>query len=389
MPFLFKHLSTFKASRKLAVVLMLFLFLPAVCLASQFKADDSIFVSPHDTIDGNLYAFGSRLNIAGRVKGDLIFVGQDIDISGSVDGDIIGVGQNIKISGPVNGSVRLAVSGQAVIASSVARNLMAWAPRQLIIASSSTIGWGVLASGGQVLVRGRIGRSFSGRVGRAVVSGRVGRDVNLQLSAAANKPHLIIAPSAVIGGDLKYNDWRQGQISPQAKIKGRVIYAPPSAENKPFFSAYQVLKAIYVIFSVFVVGLVLVSLWRRPIIEITDLMLSRVSAAIAFGAGLMVLAPFLFLFLILTLIGLPLALILFGIWLLFIFLGKIMAAILLGRSLIEKFWPAKDYSLVWAMIIGVLVAWPLFSLPFFGWLLAWLASWWGLGGFYLYFKKAG
>ncbi len=385
--FLLKHFLTTKARIAALVILLILFSLPAICLASQFRSDDTIFIGPHDKIEGNFYAASPHLTVAGKIKGDLIFVGQDIEISGPVDGDIIGIGQNIEISGPVNGSVRLLASDQVKIASSVARNLMVFTADKLTIASSSQIGWDVLAAGGKIFMRGKIKNNFYARGQKIVISGQVGQKANLQLHSASSKPHLIIASSALIGSDFKYSDWLKAQIDKKAQIKGQVIYNQPKQPSRPFFSFAWALKETYIIFSVFVIGLVLVSLWRQPVIKLTDLMLEKVSPSLWYGVLLMFVSPFVFVLMAFTLIGLPLAVILFGVWLLAMFLAKVVTAILLGRSLIEKFWPSKDYSLVWAMIVGVLVLWPLFSLPFLGFVFTLLASWWGLGGFYLYFKK--
>jgi len=102
----------------------------------------------------------------------------------------------------------------------------------------------------------------------------------------------------------------------------------------------------------------------------------------------LLLTPIIVFILLITIIGLPLAFITFGLWLIAIYLSKILVGILVGRSLLNNFWLAKKDSLILAMVIGIIVSYLIFAIPFIGWIIALLAVLWGLGGIMLALKKA-
>jgi len=134
--------------------------------------------------------------------------------------------------------------------------------------------------------------------------------------------------------------------------------------------------------------LVLISFWRGRIKDLTDVMQVKAGASIGWGIAVMFLTPVILILLLLTIIGIPLALMLLGIWLIFICVSKILTGILAGRIILEKFWKQKKDNLILAMIIGIVALWIIFSIPFVGWILFLIATWWGLGGIFIYLKKA-
>jgi ABC-type Mn2+/Zn2+ transport system permease subunit len=89
----------------------------------------------------------------------------------------------------------------------------------------------------------------------------------------------------------------------------------------------------------------------------------------------------------LTLLGATLAFMLLGVWLIFMCVAKILASLLLGRYLLKKN-KNKEDSLIWPLVLGVALAQIIFSIPVLSWLLSLIAVWWGLGGLFLYFRKA-
>ncbi|MEI6596732.1 MAG: hypothetical protein WCL13_00780, partial [bacterium] len=85
--------------------------------------------------------------------------------------------------------------------------------------------------------------------------------------------------------------------------------------------------------------------------------------------------------------GIPLSLILSALWLIAMYASKILVGILIGKNLINNYWPKKKDSLILAMIIGVVAAYLIFALPFIGWVIALMAILWGMGGIMLVLKK--
>ena len=365
------------------------LLLPLAASAYSIKNSDSIYVPKGETIEGNLYAAGSSLTIDGKVTGDVICAGQSININGDVAGDVICAGQSININGNVGGSLRLAgntinFNGQA------ARNgIMIGAT--IVTSASSSIGWDLLVLGNIYELRGNIGRDLYGSAGQVNLSGQIGKNVNLNFGGKNDytKP-LIIAGTAKVNGDLKYKSAKDAVVESGAAIKGETIHNFPAvaAKKSNLANLGWWWGNLISIFSALVIGLVLISFWRQQIIKITDLMLAKIGASMGWGILALLLTPLIVLILFITIIGIPLAFISLALWLIAIYIGKILAGILIGRSLLNNYWPKKKDSLILAMIIGIIIAYLIFALPFIGWILALLAVLWGMGGILLALKKA-
>lgn len=387
-----------KAKILIFLFLALLLILPISASAFTAKSGDVVYVEKDETVDGNFFAVGSNITVDGRVTGDVICAGQSININGAVEGDVICGAQTINISGPVNGSVRAA--GNTVnINSAVARNVMVFGA-SIIVGSNGAIGWDMLTAGAVGEIRGKIGRGLTGILASAIISGEIAGDVKLQIDdrikqekkgvSVNNESKLNITDMAIIGGNVFYTANNDAKIAEGAIITGETIKNVPEirAGVKNNFKALWGIFGLYSIFAALVIGLVLVSLWRDEIKKMTDNMTKKTGASIGWGIVIMFLTPLIALTLLLTLIGIPLAGLLMLFWIIGLMISKIIVGILIGRSLLEKFWKSQKDSLIWAMIIGIIITQIIFSIPLIGWLLCLVAIWWGLGGIYLFFKKS-
>ena len=375
--------------KKTIIILTLaIILLPLTASAYSVKKGDSIYVPKDEVIEGSLYAVGSTLNIEGKVTGDVFCAGQTINISGEVAGDIFCAGQSINVSGKVGGSLR--VAGNAInFNGQVARNAIT-AGATIVTAASSSIGWDLLVLGNAFELRGDIGRDLYGSAAKVTVAGQVGKNVDLNFGSQNNneKP-LTITSAAKINGNVKYKSDKDAVIDTGAVIRGETIHNFPTAVAKksPLADLGWWWGKLISIFSALVIGLVLISFWREPVLKITDLMLAKTGPSFGWGILALLLTPIIVVILLITIIGIPLSLILLALWLIAIYASKILVGILVGKSLLNNFWPKQKDSLILAMIVGVVITYLIFALPFVGWIISLLAVLWGLGGIMLALKK--
>lgn len=374
--------------KTILIACFVFLFLPLIASAYTIKTGDSVYVSKDQTIEGNLYAAGSNLTIEGKVTGDVICAGQSINISGEVAGDIICAGQLLNLSGQTGGNLR--VAGNTInFSGQVARNAMAIGAT-IITAASSTIGWDLFGLGNIFDLRGDIGRDLYGGAGTASLAGKIEKNVKLNFGPKnTNNKSLTITNAAIINGDVSYTSEKNAIIETGAVIKGKTTHnlPPVIAKKSNFINSSWWWSNLISVFSALVVGLVLISFWREPIIKITDLMLARTNAALGWGILVLLLTPLIALILLITIIGIPLSLILTAAWLVALYLSKILVGILAGRWFLNKFIPKQKDSLTMSMIIGIVMLYLIFALPLLGWAIALLTTLWGLGGIMLTLKK--
>ena len=385
--------------RKTRYILLSFaliaLVLPVTVLAYEVKTNTSVYVGADDVIEGNLYAGSQVITIDGTVQGDVICGAQTLIINGTVQGDVICGAQSILINGEINGNVR--VAGDTIsLNGNVERNVMAFGA-SIVLGSGSDIGGELFMAGAFEEIRGRVNGDVHGVASSMQISGEINGDLKMKLDKRVAKDFkgilkdynpLTISDEAKISGNVYYISGVQGHISDQAEISGEVGHSFPDKKDKTkslvFFGIFG---SIYSLFSALVVGLVLVSIWDKQTITITDRMLKKTGGVIGRGVIAMFIIPIVCLLLLVTLIGIPLAGIIFTLWAIAIYLSKILVGVLAGRKIMEKLWNKKKNSIIWAMIIGVLIIWLITSIPLVGWIVALVAIWWGLGGMWIFIKK--
>lgn len=373
----------------LATFILAILIFPISVLAFETKKGESIYIAEDEIVEGNLYAAGTSITVDGKVHGDIYCAGQSIIINGEVAGDVICAGRAITIDGIVNGSVRLA--GQSIIIKNeVKQNVLAFGS-DIILDKNAKVGWEMLVAGAIANINGKINGTFHGAAEKLLIAGEIGEDVRVSTSDNRDQGGLSIKDSAKIDGDVIYTDFLTGTISDKALILGEVVHKLP--ENKyqktsgEKFLGY-IWGIIFSVFSAIAIGLVVISLWKKPTQKIMDRLLREPGRSIGWGAILMILTPIISVLLMITFVGIKLALLLLGVWIIAMCVGGIFVSTLVGRSIIEKLFKKKSNSLIWALVLGTAVTKFVFSVPLFGWLLALIAIWWGLGGIFLYTKKA-
>ncbi|MFZ4632074.1 MAG: hypothetical protein ACOYL8_02605 [Patescibacteria group bacterium] len=348
--------------KNLKILLFLALILIPIgsARAMDAKTGDSIYVSKDEIVSGNLYAAGNTVTVEGVISGDLITVAQTINVNGRIEGDIIAIAQNITINGEIGGNIR--VAGSIInINGSVARNVNSFGS-EIVFGKDSKVGWDVYAAGLNLEARGNIEGGLSGQVEQALISGRIVKDTNLSISNDINKP-VTITETAQLGG--KFNQ----KFTKSTEINWLALWA---------------WAKVYAIFCSLIVGLVLIYLGKNTTKEILKKIEDESNKTLWPGALGLFAAPLLILFLFFTIIGIPLALIVIALWLILIYIAKIFVSLSLGQIILKKIIKKTEFNLIWPLILGTIICYLLFSIPFVGWIISLLATFIGLGGIYLY-----
>jgi cytoskeletal protein CcmA (bactofilin family) len=378
----------------LIAALTLVLAVPFSAKAALPQAEQTVYVAKDQTIDGSFYSAGVSITVDGNVKGDVICAAQSVIINGNVDGDVICVAQSITINGKVGGSLRTAAN--SVVLNGTVGHTAMMAGTSVSVSPSAVIGWDAMVAGASVELGGNIKRDVFGAGSQVRISGNVGRQVTLYLNAKGNnketdKTNFFITKSAVINGNVSYTSFNDAKVETGSTIKGEIKRQDPKILINKDKTARDATVgwlwySIIAIFAALIVGLVMTSWLVKPLNEITEKIFSRTFKNLGWGFLVLFLSPFIIAILAITVIGLPLALILLGLWLLILYPAKIIVAIALGRKLVNKINFLKRYkdSLMGAMVFGVIVAWIIFSIPVIGWILSVIAVLIGVGGIWHY-----
>ncbi len=377
------------SKKVLLTILILTAFLvsvPVAVLAFTTKTGDSIYIAKDQEVEGNFYAAANNLTIEGYVPGDVIAAAESITINGSVDGDVIAVAQSITINGEVRGSVRV-LATNININNLVNRNINALGS-VVVLGSASQTNGDALIAGGMVESRGKINGYLHGYCSKLLISGSVGRNVNFTLNnneSAKQSAPLVVTSDAKISGDVYYKSKTQADIN-QSSVSGQIVHSVLEAKKGSGVSSI-IWHLLFKVFSALVLGLVLIYLFKKNILAMLEVLHRQGWMILASGTAWLFLTPIVAIILLFTVIGIPLALILLVMWLVALYLTKIISAILLGEMLSQKFSWLKKSNNLGRMTMGVVLIFGLGTLPFVGWLISLLAVLVGFGVVHYYFKK--
>lgn len=279
---------------------------------------------------------------------DLIAAGGEIDISGEITDDLIAAGGRLQHR---RGSV---VGGYAILA------------------------------GGLIDLEGRIDGNLKAAAGRIRISGEIKGDVDL----SAGK--ISVQPGARIGGRLTYRSRKEAEIAPDAVIEGGV----QRREAKIFdISLPTIIGIAFAVWLVVLLGMsILAAVLHAAVPELpagaAETLRSRFWVSLLLGFALLVTTPVAVSLLFSTLLGIPLALVLFLLLGATVLPSAIIVAYCVGHSIARVFgWTYDGDGLfrrfLWSFT-GLVVLSLIGLIPLLGLIVLFLAVSTGLGALVLY-----
>lgn len=364
------------------IVLLVCLSLPITVKATNGESQQNIYIPKEEVREGNVYLIGQNITVDGEIKGDLIAVANLITVNGHVGGDIITAGSTLNVNGQVDGNIR-ALGNQINLNSSVGKNITLVAA-VLNYGQSASTGGDLVVMASQLNLSGSvIGHLYAG--GDLInIDGKIGKGADLRLGGTAKTP-LNISNEAIINGDLNYYSKNAANITNRAAISGQLNHKEIGGQKSPLLAWFW--GRLYALFAALICGLVLITLLKKKWPQFKKLSENKVGRNFGIGALILFLSPLAALILAITFIGLPLAAIIIAVWLIVIYLAKILVAVLFGGWLENKLFKKEDPGLFRPLVLGVLAAWIVFSIPFIGWLISLAATIFGLGLIYLIKKE--
>ena len=354
----------------LVVVLALGGLWPAAPAAAlEMRSGPSSRVAQAEVIDDDLYIAGGKVSVDGRVRGDLIAAGGTVVARGEVDGDILAVGGSIDVLGPVKASIRV-VGGSIDVASTVGGDVVA-AGGNVEILPEARIGRDLAVTAGTVIIKGAIGRNVQVGGGRVEIAGTVGGNVLVRGG------EIVVHPTAVVRGNLTYSSEIPLQMTPGARVIGKVTQEaypvrpmPSSRALRGFRVAFGIADFLWML----VLSLVMIALAPRSVQAPADTLRGRPWASLGWGLLLLIGLPVVAVALFVILVGIPISALLMVTHLLALFVSHTAAGLAIGRAV--GLGTSSPYAQV---TIGVALIAIATNLPYVGIFLRLLAVALGMG----------
>ena len=332
----------------------LFKITPAYAISTQAgdKASGDLTISSDTVINDNLAAAGNNVIVKGIIDDDLYVAGANITIEGEIKGTLFAAGANITITGKVD--------KDAFIAGNM-----------ITISDKASIGRDLLVAGSSVAIDGPVGRNVWAGSAQLNINNTIGGNVNAG-AAAINLDDL-----AKINGNLTYSNDKELDIN-KSQVSGGVEFKKVETKEaaQKGFQALALTWIIGILQSLFV-GLILVFLMPKWLKHVAKTNADNLLKNLGIGLLVLIVTPIIALISLITIIGMPLAFVIAGLYALMIYLSKFWVAYWIG-NMIGK----EKYSPVLTITIGILILELIFLIPIVSPFVQFLVLIAGLGAIY-------
>lgn len=402
-------------SLTLCLIIIATLIFPATALARSNNVKDT--VNEGEVIDQNVVLYGTTVKMAGVINGDLVAIGTDVNINGAVNGDVAVIGKNVILNGPVSGNIYisalfLVMGPQASIAQDVY-----FFGNSITTQAGSAITRDLNVIGLESELAGVVNRRVNALVGPVTLVQKI---YDFLVSKGWWPKSLQIKPSSFQDGSQQtapviafgLTSIRNHALAPASYADGSTVNAVAASQSSAQANAIDVQRVqawgvslLRNLVALLILGLLIVWLapmqlsmaseqtrirpWRSLLAGLLVFVLGWIAALLIF---LLVLALALFFYWVslptlgfftgaIGLMMLGLALSIF--WLSIAYFSKIVIAFLVGSLIFKRFIPKYAQTRIWPFLTGVVIYALLASIPYLGWLIAVIATLFGLGAIWM------
>ncbi|MFH1012469.1 MAG: polymer-forming cytoskeletal protein [Candidatus Peregrinibacteria bacterium] len=351
-------------------------------MAADFRSGEKVFLT--DTVNDDLYAAGGLVQIDGDVNGDLTLGGGKIMVDAKISQDLNVGGGNISVKGEIGDDLRL--GGGNVQIDAIVKDDVLVGGGDLEFGKTSFVGGDLTFASGNLTLRGVINGDVLGAAGTVLFDGEVKGDVNF-----VNAEHITFGPNGKILGNLIYRSNKPIKDLPEGAVQGEVLYKsiekPIRQEDiRDFLAILFAGFSVYQLLAMLFAGLFLAWLFRFYFVGAVDYVRHNWLKSLGIGILALIITPIAALILAITLIGLPLAALVFVLWGIMIYFGKLLAAMMIGSWLITFDNKSSFGRTYVSFSFGVLIYVALSLIPVVGWILKFLLIVMGMGALVAYKK---
>lgn len=335
---------------------------PAATTAAQTAGDGPHFLAGENLVItqdyvGDVFATGGQVRVESRIDGDLFVAGGQVVIAGEVTGDVLGAAGTLELRGRVNDDVTVAAGN-------------------VTLDRAATVLGNVVVGAGNVDLFGSVGNDVWLAAGSSTLGGQFAQDVKVYGNSAQ------ILPSASISGSLATKLDVTPSVAPTASIAGErtmeVVEKTPAQNTAKGPNWFWIVTSFV---TALLLGGLFLLLAPRAAESLTQPILRSPVSALGWGFVYLILLPIVAVVILFTIIGIPIALFLFFVYVVSLLVASWITAFALGKSLLRAtgFASTAWTSKLVQFAVGLVVLQLLMALPVVGWLVSIGSLLFGLG----------
>ena len=343
------------------------LALLSVALIGATTQDSGDIVDRRGSLNDDYYAAGGTVTIDARVNGDVIAAGGTVVVGNRVQQDVMVAGGTVTVQGRVQDDVR-AAGGNVTIDAQIGDDALV-SGGNVTLTSNSRVGGNAMFAGGVVNINGTVDGDLRAAGGNVTINGTVHGNVVLEAD------QVTIASGSRIDGNLDYRSPGKGRISKDAVIRGKSIYTEIDR-----YEPHRGARFVSVVtFSI--AGIVLMLLFPN----FTRVTSARVGQQfwknLGLGFALLVATPAAILLLMVSVIGIWVALPLLATYLVALLLAYLIAAFYVAEkgARLLRFDTGSRGRIFAALVVALLLLTALRFIPVLGGLVTFLLMLTALG----------
>lgn len=326
----------------------------------RFLAIGGLLLLPALAASAYEWRLGAGTNVlvlpAGEaVSQESLWVGYRLDVLGRAARDLWLVATTqVRFEGEAQEDVRI-LAGSAVVGGEVRRNLAAYAPNGLQLATNSAVRGELLLVGGSAICEGTVEGDAWILADSATLGGQWLGNVRIQAR------EIRLVPGTRIGGDLTYTAPKTLIVDPGVSIGGTLHRQTGVAPETPFASRLAIHGYLFV--AALLVGMPFVGFFPGLAGGAVRNLRTSPWRALFAGAAALFLGPFLIAFALMTVVGIPLGLLLGALFAGVVYLAHVVVALWLGHRLLRSPLPQTFARVLSSLAVGLFLLYFAAALP--------------------------
>ncbi len=355
----------------------LLLSLVLACLAApatgwDIRSGGSVVIN--EPVADDLLVTGERVVVESEVQGDLIAAGTSVTVGPTalIRGNAMLAGETVELGGQVGGSAYAA--GQRVnVPGHITRNA-GLAGQTVSLSDRGSVGRDLAGAGSVLTLAGAVGRNIWTAGERATIGGQVGGNVRFR------GERILLTPTASVTGNVTYATSERPVISSGARVLGGLHALP-----RPVGRGWRVPVALAIAWRVATaIGLLLVTLLvallaPRALARSAQEIRRQPGQSLGWGVLALIGTPIVAIFLLITIVGIPVSLLLLLVWAIWLYLAAVPVGAFIGLQIVGADRERSPGSLAGAAVLGVLILILVDFIPIVGWVVRLLTLLFGMG----------
>ena len=314
-------------------------------------------------VNGDLYAAAGRVSVLQAVYGDAVIAAGSIDIAGAIRDDLRAAGGVVTLGGNI--------AGEALVAGG-----------SIAFGRDAEVLGRVSLAGGDVAVAGKLRHGLKVYAKNIVILGEIAGPVEL------HGEHVEIVGSARIFGEVHYSSPHEIRIDPKAQVSGRVVRKDAALDiPHPKFEipGLPIVRPMLLL-GLLAAGALLLALFPRFTTHALQTLGNAPLKSVGLGTAIFFSGPPVMLLLIITIIGIPIALLLAAVYGAVILIGYLISALYIAERLLRAVRREGASRFGWrlaGLAVALILLWLVYAIPYAGTVIILIALFAGLGAMVL------